>query len=97
MDNNLLKEALEIFAYKMMDKYFEKPTSNRYWREQLNIEFTSDFCIWFGHLYHNGGEGVKIYWDLNLNFRLKTFHLTEDISTMIHKEFTNFIDTFKNE
>ncbi|MBU8852769.1 hypothetical protein [Priestia megaterium] len=97
MDNNLLKQKLEEFALMMLDKYFEKPKDNQYWRQQLKITFETDFIIRFGNLYPYGGKRVRIEWDSNLIFNLTTYHLSKESEEGIKEAFNNFIEDLIKE
>ncbi|MGG2014035.1 hypothetical protein [Bacillus sp. S10(2024)] len=96
MNNDLLKKKIEKFAYTMMDKYFEKPEDNRYWRQQLNIKFRNGYSVWFGNLYNYGGKSVTIEWDSELSFRIQINHLPKEIALNIEKEFYDFVIAIKN-
>ncbi|MEX3745960.1 hypothetical protein [Lysinibacillus xylanilyticus] len=87
-----IKKGLMIFADEMLEKYFEKPASKQYWRQQLKAEFKGTSKIWFGNLYYNGGKRVEISWDSNFIFTFQVYHLDMSIKEKLTEEFIHLLD-----
>ncbi|MCM3671656.1 hypothetical protein M3181_22120 [Mesobacillus maritimus] len=84
-------EDLLFFASKILERYFENPKNERFWRQQLEIKWLEENVLWFGNLYSNGGTSVKIFIDSEKSYSIRTYHLPSDTSEKIKNEFKSFI------